>query len=104
VAVFEKLAKDDEGWIEDDLMKMDPWMNELVRQKPILDELEDFSRWFEAEYKRHCEAENIPENEREKLNLIDEVMEAKVNEKKKDDALGIPCGNLTQEMNKRLVE
>jgi len=76
----------------------------MVRQKPILDDLEEFARWFEAEYKRHCEEDNIPENEREKVNLIEEVLEAKANEKKNNDESGIPCGSLTKERLKRINE
>jgi len=30
-------------------MSMDAWANPHVRQKNVLDELEDFAKWFEAE-------------------------------------------------------
>lgn len=30
-AVFERLDEDDTGFIADDSMKMDPWMNEMVK-------------------------------------------------------------------------
>ena len=60
VAVFEKLVADDSGIIEDDGMTHDAWTNPNVRQKPILDELSDFSKWFEQEYQRHCDEKQIP--------------------------------------------
>jgi len=36
-------------------MTHDAWSNPNVRQKPIFDELSDFSKWFEEEYKKHCD-------------------------------------------------
>jgi len=39
--------------------------------------LEDFSRWFEAEYKKRCEEDNIPEEEREQLNMTKDIILAK---------------------------
>ena len=96
VAVFEKLVADDSGIIEDDGMTQDAWNNPNIRQKPILDELGEFSKWFEEEYKRHCDEKGIPEEQRQKLGLIDQVNAAKFKEQVENDALGIPCGSLSQ--------
>lgn len=64
VAVFEKLVADDSGIIEDNGMTYDAWNNPNVRQKPILEELGEFSKWFEEEYKKHCDEQGIPEEMR----------------------------------------
>ena len=77
-SVFEKLSSDDEGGEIMDLgMGMDAWNDTRVRQKPVLDDLELFARWYEQEYKRSCDERGIPENEREKLDMIKDVVEAK---------------------------
>ena len=47
VAVFQKLVDQPSGTIEDPSMQMDAWNNTNVRQKSILDELDEFSKWFE---------------------------------------------------------
>lgn len=101
-AVFERLTEDDSGFIQDDSMKMDPWINEMVKQKPVLDELEDFSRWFEAEYKKRCDDDKIPEEEREQLNLTKDILMAKKKEKDADKNLGIECGNLGKALKDQL--
>ena len=62
VAVFEKLSADDTGVVEDPTLYENPWINESVRQKPMLDELEEFARWFEHEYKAQCDRDGIPED------------------------------------------
>lgn len=96
VAVFEKLVADDSGIIEDNGMTQDAWSNTNVRQKPILEELGEFSQWFEEEYKKHCDEKQIPDEKRQNLGLIDMVNAAKFKEKVENDAMGIPCGSLSK--------
>ncbi len=64
MAVFEKLVADNSGIIQDDGMQLDAWSNTNVRQKPVLDELGEFSKWFEGEYKKHCDEKQIPAEQR----------------------------------------
>jgi hypothetical protein len=42
VAVLERHSKDDD--------EVDAWGYSKTKQKPILDELEEFSKWYEREY------------------------------------------------------
>lgn len=95
VAVFEKLASTDKKLAEEDLA--DPWMNSKIREKPILDDLAEFSAWYEELYKKHCEENNIPVEEREKLGMSDMVELAKLKEKTESEAMGIPCGSLSEQ-------
>lgn len=60
IALLERVDDDAQQSASDD-----PWLNTKIRQKPILDELEEFSAWYEKEYKRYCEANSVPESERE---------------------------------------
>ena len=78
----------------------DPWLNTKIRQKPILEELAEFSKWYEEIYAQHCEENNIPEEFRKVLQMSKEVEETQRKEKEKSDALGIPCSNLTAEKRK----
>jgi hypothetical protein len=94
--VFEKLVSDESGVIQDDEMSLDAWDNQKVRQKPLLEELSEFSKWFEAEYKKHCDDKQIPIDKRENLGLVDMIEVAKFKEKAVNDAMGIPCGSLSQ--------
>jgi len=68
-----------------------------MREKPILDELLEFSKWYEEIYKQHCDDNNIPEEFREILEMSKSVEESKAKEKADNEASGIPCGNLTEE-------
>lgn len=79
IAVLEKVQETDNRLADEDLN--DPWLNTKMRQKPILDELEEFSKWYEDIYEKHCEENNIPMEKREKLGMTDMVELAKVKEK-----------------------
>jgi hypothetical protein len=46
-----------------------------------LDELAEFSSWYEEQYKNHCEQNNIPVEERKHLGMTEMVKEAKIKEK-----------------------
>lgn len=94
IAVLEKVQETDNRLADEDLN--DPWLNTKMRQKPILDELEEFSKWYEDIYEKHCEENNIPMEKREKLGMTDMVELAKVKEKQESEALGIPCGSLSE--------
>jgi hypothetical protein len=72
-----------------------------VRQKPVLDELAEFSSWYEKEYAKYCEENNIPEAEREELGLVNEIAQAKLKEKERDKASGIECGSLSEAKRKK---
>ena len=47
--MFKKTADIPSGVINDSAMSMDAWANPHVRQKSVLDDLDDFAKWFEAE-------------------------------------------------------
>ena len=79
VAVLERVQDDGCKYQGDDAQ--DPWLNTKIRQKPILDELDEFSQWYEEQYKNHCEQNNIPEEERKHLGMTEMVKEAKIKEK-----------------------
>jgi len=67
VAVFEKFA-------EVKSSKDDPFAGDhfsLGKRKNIMDEMEDFAKWYEAEQKREWDRNNVPESEREDLGLMD---------------------------------
>ena len=74
----------------------DAWNNSKIRQKPILDELGEFSEWYETGYKKYCDENNIPVEERTKLGMIETIEEAKVQENNRFEAMGIPMGNLSE--------
>lgn len=80
-----------------DDVELDAWGYSKLKQKPILDELEEFSSWYEKEYLKHCEENNIPIEEREDLGLKQMVEQAKLKEKQANDSVGIPCGNLSKQ-------
>jgi len=46
-----------------------------------LDELQEFSEWYEAEYRKHCDDNNIPEEERKELGMIKMIADAKLKER-----------------------
>ena len=60
-AVFEKLAADESGFVDDPSLLEDAWNNENIRQKPVMDELEEFARWYEDEVKKQDDIQGIPE-------------------------------------------
>lgn len=82
----------------------DPWENTKIREKPILDELLEFSKWYEGIYKEHCDNQQIPEEMRQVLEMSKEVQEAKAREKASNEALGIECGSLTEAKLKQEAE
>lgn len=92
VAVLERVEDDGSKHEGDE----DPWTNTKIRQKPVLDELAEFSAWYEEQYKKHCEENNIPEEDRTKLGMVEMIEQAKLKEQKENEELGIPCGNLSQ--------
>ena len=51
VAVFEKILDEEDGIIYDDSYSMDAWSNPKIRQKDIIDDLEDFVNDFEKAIK-----------------------------------------------------
>ena len=63
VAVFKKLVDQPSGIIQDNQMKMNAWENSNVRQKSVLDELDEFSKWFEDLQQKHYEEKKIPKEE-----------------------------------------
>ena len=65
-----------------------------------MEELHEFSQWYEKIYKEHCDENNIPEEFRKVLNMTKSIEEAQKKEKEDAEALGIPCGNLTKEKQK----
>lgn len=72
VCTLEKSDNTD-GQIDDET---DPWLNPKIRQKPILEELAEFSKWYEQIYKEHCDKNNIPEEFRKVLEMSKMVEEA----------------------------
>lgn len=62
-------------------MNMNAWENSNVRQKSVIDEIDEFSKWFEDIQQKHYEKNNIPEEEQEDLGLSKLVAEARENEK-----------------------
>ena len=69
VAVFRKHTEIPSGVITDTSMSMDAWANPNIRQKDVLDELDDFAKWFEAEQNKAWDKEGVPASEREDLGL-----------------------------------
>jgi len=67
-----------------------------VRQKPILDELGEFAEWYTNVINEHYEENKVPEDKREKLDLVEMIQEAKDKEQALKDASDIPCGSLSQ--------
>lgn len=49
VALLERVQDDGSKYESDDLN--DPWLNTKIRQKPILDDLAEFSKWYEEQYR-----------------------------------------------------
>ena len=94
VAVLKRVENDDAKLSGEDLA--DPWLNTKIKEEPILDQLAEFSNWYEKLYKEHCELNNIPEAERTKLGMCEMIELAKQKEKDENEALGIPCGNLSK--------
>ena len=43
--------------------------NEKLRQKPMIEELDEFAKWFEAEQQRNWEENNTPQEERIDIGL-----------------------------------
>ena len=80
VAVFQKLEEQKSGIIEDNGMTMNAWENSNVRQKTVLDELDEFSKWFEDLQQKHYKDKNIPKEEQEELGLSKMVADAKEKE------------------------
>lgn len=50
--------------------EFDAWDNPHVRQKSILNEIEEFARWFETEQLKEWERDKVPESERDALGLM----------------------------------
>jgi hypothetical protein len=44
-------------------MTMNAWENSNVRQKTVLDELDEFSKWFEDLQQKHYKDKNVPKEE-----------------------------------------
>ena len=70
VAVFEKFADTPNGYIMDSNYEANPWLNPHVRQKNLLDQIEDFAKWFEEQQLKEWERDKVPESEREHLGLM----------------------------------
>ena len=98
VAVFEKHADVQSGKIMDSAMSMDVWNNPNVHQKGILDELDDFAKWFEVEQAKAYDKEGVPESDRENLGLSASIQEAKDKEKRRIEASGIKLTSLSGAM------
>lgn len=79
-------------------MSMDVWNNPNVHQKGILDELDDFAKWFEVEQAKAYDKEGVPESERENLGLSASIQEAKDKEKRRIEASGIKLTSLSGAM------
>ena len=77
VAVFEKFAEQSQGILRDTNYQGDPWSDTRIRQKNLLEEIEDFAKWYEKEQAKEWEANNVPEEEREDLGLMEMVNESK---------------------------
>jgi len=60
-----------------------------------LDTLEDFARWYEDEVKKNEEERGIPEALRQKMSLVQEILDSKNRMKQREIADGIPCGNMS---------
>ena len=70
MAVFEKFEDIKSGYQFDSNYEQDAWSNKNIRQKSILDEIEDFARWFETEQLKEWERNKVPEDQREDLGLM----------------------------------
>ena len=80
-AVFEKTADwGSSGIVYDQSADgFSVYNNDKVRQKPIMEELDEFAKWFEAEQKKQWEAKNVPQAERIDIGLSKIVEETKAN-------------------------
>ena len=76
-------------------MNMNAWENSNVRQKSVIDEIDEFSKWFEDIQQKHYKQNNIPKEEQEDLGLSKLVAEARENEKKVMQGSGLNMGNLS---------
>lgn len=62
MAVIEKILDEDEGIIFDDDYSMDAWSNPNVRQKNIMDDLDDFVGELEKAVKQQEEETGIKDD------------------------------------------
>ena len=64
----------------------------------MLDELDEFAKWFEAEQTAAYDKQGVPESEREDLGLSASVAQAKEKEKKRIESTGIKMVSLSAAM------
>ena len=81
MAVIEKIFDEDEGIIYDDDYKMDAWSNPNVRQKEIMDDLNDFVSEFEEAIKQQ-EKETGEKDDGEHLAEMRALIDGTVKERK----------------------
>jgi len=85
VCVLEKILDEEEGIIHDDTYQMDAWANPNVRQKDIIDDLQDFVKEFEEAIKKQ-EEETGEKDDGEELQLMKAMIAQQVEDKKKEKA------------------
>lgn len=85
VCVIEKIFDEDEGIIYDDDYSQDAWNNPNVRQKDIIDDLQDFVKDFEQAIKDQEKATG-EEDDGEELTLMKEMLAQQIEDKQKEKA------------------
>jgi gluconate kinase len=61
-----------------------------------MDELEEFARWYESELKKLENEKGIPLEKREKMGLVQQILESKKRIKEQEEASNIPCSSLSK--------
>ena len=89
VCVMEKILDEEDGLIYDDEYKMDAWNNPKIRQKEIIDDLDDFVKDFEKAIKEQ-EATTGEKDDGVELKMMKDLISDEVKQRKqeKDDAKG----------------
>ena len=96
VAVIEKIFDADEGIVYDDDYKMDAWSNPNVRQKEIMDDLNDFVTEFEQAIKQQ-EEETGEKDDGEHLAMMKALIEETVKERQAEKEKS--QGNMLDQLN-----
>ena len=100
VAVIEKIFDEDEGIIYDDDYKMDAWSNPNVRQKEIMDDLNDFVSEFEEAIKQQ-EKETGEKDDGEHLAEMRALIDGTVKERKAEKEKA--QGNMLDQLNQQKI-
>ena len=82
MCVMEKIWDEDDGIVQDTDYSMDAWSNQNVRQKDIIDDLDDFVKDFEASI-REQEALTGEKDDGEALAQMKAMIADEITEKEK---------------------